>query len=382
MNCQFCGQELPENAKFCFKCRRQIICTSCGERLIEGASICVFCGNEISMPNNNGQNYIKYKETKTSKSFEATFSNETAGAVVDTFAQFLPLKKNVLGKTKDIFHDVQVADDAQIADAEDITPAKVLLPAQQENSTNEKPNIRDIFKVRGDNEVYLYETNLKANSKVDYAGRLTILYLFYMQSNGTKEVLKTDVIAFLKKVGLNNDGSYRSRMSKMKSLYNVNNDCYCLSRAGEERAKEYLNDIFNEDRIDNWKLGDTSKGNPKSNNKTNNISKNSHSIDGSLNLNPSDKESLKSFIGQFKVSNGFQYNLLFVYYLQKVIGKANINANHIYTCYKTTGIKMPNNLYQSLVDTKRKKGWIESSDMNNITVTISGENYVEQDLKK
>ena len=43
---------------------------------------------------------------------------------------------------------------------------------------------------------------------------------------------------------------------------------------------------------------------------------------------------------------------------------------------------MPNNLYQSLVDTKRKKGWIESSDMNNITVTISGENYVEQDLKK
>ena len=377
MNCQFCGQELPENAKFCFKCRRQIICTNCGERLIEGASICVFCGNEISTPNNNTeQNHIKYKETKTLKSFEATFSNETAGAVVKTFAQFLPLKKNIIGETKEIFHNTQ------IEDVEDIMPAKALLPVKQEELADKNPNISDIFKVRGDNEVDLYETSLKANSKVDYAGRLTILYLFYMQSNGTKEIPKTEVIAFLKKIGLNNDGSYRSWMSKMKSLYNVNNDCYCLSRAGEERAKEYLKDIFDEDKVDNWKLGDTAKGNSKSNNKANNISKNSYSIVGSLNLYPLDKESLKSFIGQFNVSNGFQYNLLFVYYLQKVIDVTNINANFIYTCYKDIGAKIPNNLYQNLVDTKNKKGWIDTSDMNNITVTISGENCVEQDLKK
>ena len=203
-----------------------------------------------------------------------------------------------------------------------------------------------------------------------------------MRSNGTEEVPKTEVIAFLKKVGLTNDGSYRGWMSKMKSLYNINNNCYCLCRAGEERAKEYLKDIFDEDKVDNWKLGDTSKGSYRSNNKANNIPKNSYSIEGTLNLNPSDNESLKSFIGKFKASNGFQYNLLFAYYLQKVIGKTNINANHIYTCYKNVGAKIPNNLYQSLVDTKNKKGWIDTSDMNNITVTISGENCVEQDLKK
>ncbi len=377
MNCQFCGQELPENAKFCFKCRRQIICTNCGERLIEGASICVFCGNEISIPNNNTeQNHIKYKETKTSKSFEATFSNETAGAVVKTFAQFLPLKKNTIGETMEVFHDTQ------IEDVEDVTPSKALLPVKREDLVDKNPNINDIFKVRGDNDIYLHETSLKANSKVDYAGRLTILYLFYMRSNGTEEVPKTEVIAFLKKVGLTNDGSYRGWMSKMKSLYNINNNCYCLCRAGEERAKEYLKDIFDEDKVDNWKLGDTSKGSYRSNNKANNIPKNSYSIEGTLNLNPSDNESLKSFIGKFKASNGFQYNLLFAYYLQKVIGKTNINANHIYTCYKNVGAKIPNNLYQSLVDTKNKKGWIDTSDMNNITVTISGENCVEQDLKK
>lgn len=106
------------------------------------------------------------------------------------------------------------------------------------------------------------------------------------------------------------------------------------------------------------------------------------SIIGSLNLNPSEKESLKFFIGQHKASNGFQYNLLFVYYLQKIICESNINSNHIYTCYKNVGVKVPNNLYQNLVDTKNKKGWIDTSDMNNITITISGENYVEQDMKK
>ena len=235
MNCQFCGQELPENAKFCFKCRRQIICTNCGERLIEGASICVFCGNEISIPNNDTeQNHIKYKETKTSKSFEATFSNETAGAVVKTFAQFLPLKKNTIGETMEVFHDTQ------IEDVEDVTPSKALLPVKREDLVDKNPNINDIFKVRGDNDIYLHETSLKANSKVDYAGRLTILYLFYMRSNGTEEVPKTEVIAFLKKVGLNNDGSYRGWMSKMKSLYNINNNCYCLCRAGKNVQKNIL----------------------------------------------------------------------------------------------------------------------------------------------
>ena len=34
------------------------------------------------------------------------------------------------------------------------------------------------------------------------------------------------------------------------------------------------------------------------------------------------------------------------------------------------------------VDTKKNKGWIESSDMGNIFVSVIGENYVEHDMKK
>ena len=54
----------------------------------------------------------------------------------------------------------------------------------------------------------------------------------------------------------------------------------------------------------------------------------------------------------------------------------------MYTCYKEVGQKVPKNLYQSIVDTKKNKGWIESSDMGNIFVSVIGENYVEHDMKK
>lgn len=95
MKCQFCNQELPDGAKFCHKCYRQIVCLGCGELLIENSSICVYCGKEIKMPSvQPNVNHIKYSETENGKSFEASFSDETAGNVVDVFARFLPIKRN------------------------------------------------------------------------------------------------------------------------------------------------------------------------------------------------------------------------------------------------------------------------------------------------
>ncbi|MFS2769239.1 hypothetical protein [Bacteroides uniformis] len=57
-------------------------------------------------------------------------------------------------------------------------------------------------------------------------------------------------------------------------------------------------------------------------------------------------------------------------------------SEFLYTCYKEVGQKVPKNLYQSIIDTKKNKGWIESSDMGNIFVSVIGENYVEHDMKK
>ena len=381
MKCQFCGQELPDKAKFCFKCKKQIVCQRCGEKLIDEAEICVYCGAEInSAIKSNDQNHIKYTETQTQKSFEASFSNETAGTVVETFASFLPIKRSRDNLTE-ITNDSQ---ETTFSKTENV--AIPLLSSSNSNgesiSNNEIFSIDQIFKKRGDNEIYLHETSLKANNKRDYAGRLTILYLYYNQVHGINEVRRTEVNSFIEKTGLKNDGNYRKWLNEEKSLYNINNGCYCLCRAGEERAKVYLTDIFDKEKVDGWKLGDSTKDYSKNSG----IYKKSQSSKGysfitELNLSPSGKDSLKNFMSKYKVSSGAEYNLVFVYYLQKIIGEKNIGANHIYTCYMNLGSKFPSNIRQSLADTKSRKGWINTSNMNDIRVSTIGENAII-DLKK
>jgi hypothetical protein len=110
--------------------------------------------------------------------------------------------------------------------------------------------------------------------------------------------------------------------------------------------------------------------------------KSSHSLVTTLNLNPPTGKSLKEFFAEFVSKSFFEKNLLFIYYVERVLHVEAIGINHIYTCYKHVGEKVPGNLYQSIVDTKNQKGWIESKEINNLRITIAGENYVEHDFKK
>lgn len=99
----------------------------------------------------------------------------------------------------------------------------------------------------------------------------------------------------------------------------------------------------------------------------------------SLNLKPSDKESLKEFYSKYVIKSGFENNVIFIYYLEKTLSQSNIGVDHIYTCYKDVGQKVPGNLRQNIIDTKRNKGWIETDNMDDLRLTQIGENYVEHD---
>jgi len=75
-------------------------------------------------------------------------------------------------------------------------------------------------------------------------------------------------------------------------------------------------------------------------------------------------------------------NLVFIYYLQQKMGLKNITIDHVFTCYRDIGVKVPKALQQSLWDTTNRKGWLDTSSSDNITVTVPGLNYIEHDLKK
>jgi len=92
--------------------------------------------------------------------------------------------------------------------------------------------------------------------------------------------------------------------------------------------------------------------------------------------------SLKDFVNSYSPKSGMEWNLLFVYYLQKILEISAISINHVYTCYKHVNTKSPNNIYQSLIDTARRKGYINTDSIDAITVTIVGENYAEHDMAR
>lgn len=92
------------------------------------------------------------------------------------------------------------------------------------------------------------------------------------------------------------------------------------------------------------------------------------------------KEALKEFYTKKSPKNGLQKNAVFVYYLAKIANKTSIDQNHIYTCYKDVNEKVPGALRQSLLDTSFKKGWIDTKSMDEITITVQGENLIEHEL--
>lgn len=107
----------------------------------------------------------------------------------------------------------------------------------------------------------------------------------------------------------------------------------------------------------------------------------SYSLVPDLNLRPKDEKSLEEFFNEYSIANNFERNITILYYLRRVLKLEGIGINHIYTCYKKVGAKIPN-IYQSLADTKNRKGWIDTTNMDDLKVTIQGENYIEHEASK
>ncbi len=101
-----------------------------------------------------------------------------------------------------------------------------------------------------------------------------------------------------------------------------------------------------------------------------------------LDLSGGDKcERLKEYYSTFDAKSNFDKNLIFIYYLEHKLGINNITVDHVFTCYRDIPtVKAPEALRQSLIDTSKRKGWLDTSDTENITVTIPGVNFIEHDM--
>lgn len=104
-------------------------------------------------------------------------------------------------------------------------------------------------------------------------------------------------------------------------------------------------------------------------------------IEKSLDLRPADNKTLESFVDERKPTNVVEKVVVCTYYLKTQLGIDQVNANHIFTCFKSMGWRVPSDLPNTLHQAG-SRGWLDTSDREDIVVTIIGQNMVEHDLPK
>lgn len=93
-------------------------------------------------------------------------------------------------------------------------------------------------------------------------------------------------------------------------------------------------------------------------------------------------KSLKDFVAEKKPTTNIERTTVFVYYLQNTLQLTDITIDHIFSCYKDIGVRLPQNMQQNLTDTASSKyGYIQGND-GIYTMSILGTNLVEHDLPK
>lgn len=87
-----------------------------------------------------------------------------------------------------------------------------------------------------------------------------------------------------------------------------------------------------------------------------------------------DVEPLDVWFSKYGPKTHYERNLVFTSYL--VRAGHTVTADHIYTCYYELGESTPTAFFQSLRDTASRRKWLAVDDLDDITVTINGENYL------
>jgi hypothetical protein len=106
----------------------------------------------------------------------------------------------------------------------------------------------------------------------------------------------------------------------------------------------------------------------------------SQSIVKDLNLRPEGAQSFRDFARGKKPTNHLKRCTVAVYYLTRVLDVTRVTANHVYTCYKDVRWRLPSDLYTTLLEAASRHGWLDTGDMEKITLTPLGETMVEYDL--
>ena len=209
-----------------------------------------------------------------------------------------------------------------------------------------------------------------------------LIYCFYASKFGNDSFTEADIKELYevsKRRNVNRMKNFSANFAKVLSngcTRILNENEYIIVKKGIEQAINIVTEMVDKTNSETATVKRSKKQKTKSATRANVLS-----IVSSISLASNGKGNLKNFYNEYSTKSFFQRNLLFIYFLEKIIEVEDIGLSHLYTCYKYLGEKLPGNLYQSVIDTKNSKGWIDTKDMNKLRITIHGESIVEHELK-
>jgi len=246
-NCPSCSALLAERGFFCASCAVQVRCKECRESLENGARACVMCGTPVGTgkaeANVNGSassmNTLELQEDTRSRSLRISFTDAAIGSIGATVNELVsnklashdPRSLKVVGGTIPTVPQLPAAGSGAtgpVIDAARVEDRKPLVPP-----TGDAERMRNIFEFDGE-DFKLEENRLKADSRLDYARRLTYLFIYAHELAGRKPVGFDRVKKILEtsKVWDNNT----RHMLKQKMAVEIDGDMIRLKKEGRENA--------------------------------------------------------------------------------------------------------------------------------------------------
>lgn len=388
IECFSCKAAIIENALFCYNCGDRVRCKSCNSILVKNAKFCSNCGTNVELRSESNQtekNTVNYHWTKDEIKCDVSLTNEVGKEGINSLIQNITNHQNLSYK---ILEDSNINDTSQIKKIEDENKHTDYVEIEKENIVDLKqsssfpdlPHIKDL------------EITLNCSES-----EWILIYAYY-ESDFAKKPFTRQAVRDKYMTSRKTANRAKNFESNWKSLYKL-----YFATLNEEQIKfktEHLvhiqNLITGVERGTTRSVVKSQKTTKKNTNehieklseKVQKVAKTkksansqSYSLETSLNLNPSGKQSLKDFVNLYNSRKTPELILTIVYYLERVVNQQNIGENTIYTCYKNLALPVPN-IRQALNNIHNRQGYINTSDFSNLKITVTGENHIEHNMEK
>lgn len=273
--CPSCNEPLTDKGAHCPSCGVQAKCKVCGEFLNLGARFCVICGapiGEIGLKldggngkqNNGVFNIIEVDRDNRSSRFRARVSDHAIDSLSKPLSLYLAGQGGLPTKRSEQ-HRGEVVVDHQpllIGLATDEESGNVQSPGTDINRQSlisnpadlETQRLGEIFRDR-DGRLRLDEPQLKASGKLDYAQRLTYLFLYAHSKAGRESVVRSELNTLLEENHVYD--THAKNWIKHEPALVKEGENILLNSEGRRAARKYLEEAFDSARSELWLPGES-----------------------------------------------------------------------------------------------------------------------------